>query len=213
MTIYLNTKKKTRKGGRKTTDPSMKSLTHALYSFFKKNEDIIDEDMDEYFSSEKEMIHLFDSDPENNLYSCKELLFECFYDVAPSKDLLKIDGILENVIWSKSEVLPFMEKDQLGFKTLSNGLAVLQCCGWTDSAFPVFFILYFDGKKLRGYIPVKGNTYNSISKTCLGEDYMYTDKDFLKKEGISDSIFDIMDQIAFHMPSIEEDIMDRIEIC
>ena len=44
-------------------------------------------------------------------------------------------------------------------------------------------------------------------------DYMYTDKDFLKKEGISDSIFDIMDQIAFHMPSIEEDIMDRIEIC
>ena len=33
-----------------------------------------------------------------------------------------------------------MEKDQLGFKTLPNGLAVLQCCGWTDSAFPVFFI-------------------------------------------------------------------------
>ena len=78
MTIYLNTKKKTREGGRKTTDPSMKSLTHALYSFFKKNEDIIDEDMDEYFSSEKEMIHLFDSDPENNLIPVKSFCSSVF---------------------------------------------------------------------------------------------------------------------------------------
>ena len=40
----------------------------------------------------------------------------------------------------------------LGYQTLKSGLTFLGCAGGGDWEFPVVFICYWDGKKLRGYI-------------------------------------------------------------
>lgn len=39
---------------------------------------------------------------------------------------------------------------------------------------PVFFIVYWDGKNIRGYIPSEGNLWNHMTKLAYGNDMEYT---------------------------------------
>ena len=41
-------------------------------------------------------------------------------------------------------------------------------CFGGDWEIPVLFFIYWDGKKFRGYIPTKGNTFNRKEKRSLG---------------------------------------------
>jgi hypothetical protein len=56
----------------------------------------------------------------------------------------------------------------LGYHALENGLTFLGCCAGGDWEAPVYFVLYCDGKKLRAYIPTKGNTYSLKTKQAFG---------------------------------------------
>lgn len=60
--------------------------------------------------------------------------------------------------------------DLCGYHTLDNGLTFLGVGAGGDWEFPVFFIIYYDGKNLRGYIPENGNVYNKITKTAFGSE-------------------------------------------
>ncbi len=82
----------------------------------------------------------------------------------------------------------------LGYKVLSNGLAFLGIVAGGDWEMPVFFIIYFDGHKLRGYIPEKGNTWNKKTKSAYGNDDTEAD-----------------DAPDFNVPEILQDIEDRIK--
>jgi hypothetical protein len=82
-----------------------------------------------------------------------------------SKDLDKVNFDLENIDWDGS-----FRKELLGFHELENGLTFLGTQAGGDSESPVYFIIYWDGKALRGYIPTDGNPWNTDTKTAYGND-------------------------------------------
>jgi hypothetical protein len=61
-------------------------------------------------------------------------------------------------------------KGILGYHTLPNGLTFLGCYGGGDWEHPVSFIIYWDGKRLRGYVPTEGNPYNTDTMQAFGND-------------------------------------------
>ena len=107
-----------------------------------------------------------------------------------SKDLSKINFDGENILgWSKSEL---NDHEELGLHTLSNGLTFYGFEIGGDWEFPVYVIIYFDGKELRGYIPTKGNVF---------------DKKYKQAYGNSENIRNISEEERNRLIDIEEDII------
>lgn len=48
----------------------------------------------------------------------------------------------------------------MGYHTEVNGLTYCGLSAGDDGEFPVFFVVYWDGNKLRAYIPTEGNIWN-----------------------------------------------------
>lgn len=105
-----------------------------------------------------------------------------------SKDLDKVQFDFENWETERSFV-----GYPCGYEMLSNGLAVLFVNAGGDWEYPIVFILYFDGKKIRAYIPKEGNSWNRKTKSAYGNDD--TDSD---------------DAPAPNPDLIRKDIIDRI---
>lgn len=81
------------------------------------------------------------------------------------KDLAKVVFDCENIDtkpWTRT-INPLM-----GYNTLDNGLSFLGITAGGDWEAPIFFIIYFDGNKLRGYIPEKGNTWDVENRIAYG---------------------------------------------
>jgi hypothetical protein len=66
---------------------------------------------------------------------------------------------------------------QTGFLTFPNGLVAVGCSAGGDWEYPLFFIIYHDGKTLRAYIPTEGNTWNTDTKRAYGNDSEANDGD------------------------------------
>ena len=122
---------------------------------------------------------------------------------------IKVSFDLENVASSASEFGP---KPLMGYHTEANGLTYLGMCAGGDWEHPVFFMIYWDGKKLRGYVPTEGNPWNTTSKCAYGNDEeadlknakkRWPDK-FAESEEVSSDDFD------FDPALIRNDIMNRI---
>lgn len=96
------------------------------------------------------------------------------------KDLNKVQFDTENV--SYSEAWCWNKKDSLvGYHTLDNKLTFLGVVSGGDWEIPIFLIVYFSGKELRGYIPKNGNTWNTINNSAFGNDEK-KDLEFLSKK-------------------------------
>ena len=54
-----------------------------------------------------------------------------------------------------------------GYHTLSNGFAYLGVVVESREEAPFFYVIYWDGKKLRAYIPSAGNTWNTDRRSAL----------------------------------------------
>lgn len=84
---------------------------------------------------------------------------------------LKVNFNFENFDFGQGETKYFRPKDSLiGYHTLENGLTF---CGMSSGGHwetPVFFVVYWDGKKLRVYVPTKGNPWNTKTKEAYGND-------------------------------------------
>lgn len=74
------------------------------------------------------------------------------------KDLGKIEFDFEN----------FSELED--YRITSFGVPYLLCWAGGDWEYPVYFMIYWDGKSLRGYIPTKGNTFRKDTKTAFGSE-------------------------------------------
>jgi len=68
-----------------------------------------------------------------------------------------------------------------GLNTLPSGLTFLGVYGGGDWECPVHFIIYWDGKKLRCYIPTEGNFWNTTTKTAYGNDEDADSKNIAKR--------------------------------
>jgi hypothetical protein len=128
---------------------------------------------------------------------------------AVEKDLNKVHFDTENV-------------DQDGYKTLPNGLTYLGVYSYGDWERAVFYIIYFDGKKLRGYIPKKGNLWNTDTNRSYGcEPLDECDEDDIMRAGddvnaakrgfigVGEHIEDV--DITHNFAQIEADIQERIQ--
>ncbi|MDB5036981.1 MAG: hypothetical protein JWQ35_509 [Bacteriovoracaceae bacterium] len=79
---------------------------------------------------------------------------------------------------------------------------------------PVFFIIYWDGKALRGYIPTKGNLWNTDTKQAYGNDEESDAKNLLER--FPDVFGDKLEEeinakdLSFNAQEITEDIQNRI---
>lgn len=113
-------------------------------------------------------------DAKNIMCSCAYHLSEAMPQVF--KDIGEIQFDFENVDCG------FLDKDIpfCGFQTLPNGLTYMGIMAGGDWQIPVFFIVYWDGKDLRGYVPTDGNTFNHVTNRPYGND-PDSDWDAIKK--------------------------------
>lgn len=73
------------------------------------------------------------------------------------------------------------EDNLLGFHTLSNGFTFFGYTAGGDWGVPVFMIVYWDGKKLRGYTPTGGNLINTDWNCALGDESVWGDEERAQK--------------------------------
>jgi hypothetical protein len=127
------------------------------------------------------------------------------------KDLGKVEFDSENHECEPSEAY-CGAGDICGFRTLSNGLTYLGCMAGGDWETPLFYIIYWDGKKLRGYIPTDGNLWNTDTKRAYGNDVDgETDAPNMKRRfGVDVSCFDDFD-IDIDCDKVQADILSRIK--
>ena len=129
------------------------------------------------------------------------------------KDLDKVQFDTENITDEDHEFGP---KILLGYQMLSNGMPYLGICGGGDWESPVFFCIYWDGKKLRGYIPEKGNLWNTDTKQAYGNDDKADLKNARKRwpdnEDLKDDSVDLAGFFDdYDIEAVKDDIMDRIK--
>jgi len=84
------------------------------------------------------------------------------------KDLSKVEFDTENIDCTPAPNV--MYGGLLGYHTLDIGLTFFGVLAGGDWESPVFFIIYWDGKKLRGYIPKNGNAWNHNTHEAFGND-------------------------------------------
>ncbi|MBQ8806023.1 MAG: hypothetical protein IJZ68_06020 [Bacteroidaceae bacterium] len=95
------------------------------------------------------------------------------FNVVDKDNKFNVDG--ENVIVpgvddEEDDELQDIGESLLGFHTLPNGLTFFGYLAGGDWEYPVFMIIYYDGKKLRGYTPSYGNVVNLDCKCAFGSD-------------------------------------------
>ena len=104
------------------------------------------------------------------------------YNLSPQmeKDLSKIEFDFENYALGNAEksyyefhkVYPSSYEGfcnyPCGYEVLSNGLPVLFVNAGGDWEYPICFCIYYDGKRLRAYIPTEGNVFNRDLKSAYG---------------------------------------------
>jgi len=93
------------------------------------------------------------------------------YCIKAFNDLCKIKFSLENMTLDPNEpfgyLTPEMAKAWLGPQQFGD-LTVIGCMGGGDWEEPVAFVIYWDGKDFRGYVPTDGNSFDIASKAAIG---------------------------------------------
>ena len=84
-------------------------------------------------------------------------------------DLGKVKFDFENLKFDTSSGISPL-KYPLGYREFDNGLVALLASAGGDWQLPVCFVIYYDGKKLRGYVPSKGNIWNHEKKRAYNND-------------------------------------------
>lgn len=93
------------------------------------------------------------------------------YCIKAFNDLCKVKFSLENMTLDPND--PYgdfttdMARDWLGPQAIGD-LTFIGCLGGGDWEEPVAFIIYWDGKNFRGYVPTEGNCFDLASKAAIG---------------------------------------------
>jgi len=119
---------------------------------------------------------------------------------------IKVEFDLENFSDSPKDFGP---KALMGFHTEANGLTYCGMCAGGDWEHPVFFCIYWDGKKLRGYVPTEGNPWNTTTKAAYGNDEKADAKNARKRWPDK---FDTDSEVDFEFEPdlIRQDILERL---
>lgn len=126
------------------------------------------------------------------------------------KSDMKVNFDFENFEYPDSHFGP---KPVMGYRTLPNGMTLLGMCAGGDWEHPVYFCLYWDGKKIRCYIPTEGNPWNTDTKEAFGNDDEKDLKNAKKRwpEEFKDATEVDSGDFEFDFAAIEKDIMERVQ--
>jgi hypothetical protein len=129
-------------------------------------------------------------------------------------DFKKVSWDCENVDASKDA---FGYKGLTGLKTLNNGMTYIGITAGGDWECPVFFIIYWNGVSLRGYVPKKGNVWNYKTKEAIGnsdeEDQAFL-REYLKDDYVTDQYggdVSINAQLLESPADVLQDMLARIK--
>jgi hypothetical protein len=134
---------------------------------------------------------------------------------ALDKDLkVEFDG--ENFTRRKADFGP---KSLIGIKQLvypgGEKLTFWGMCAGGDWESPVFWICYWDGKKVRAYVPTEGNPWNTDTKQAYGndgrKDFANCKKRWPDQVGEVQNIEDFDPHFDFVPDQIEGDIRARLQ--
>lgn len=131
-----------RNGGRKAPKMTMEEFISLLKLGFPTEEEFKD---DREFCEQRILYKICDADDDEIEPLLRKVL----------KDMAKVDVCTENVVFQD-------------FLMGSNGVP---CCWFLvggDWEYPVFMMLYWDGKDFRCYIPTYGNTFDPKEKVAYG---------------------------------------------
>ena len=137
----------------------------------------------------------------NKGYSLRSVL----KTLAPAieEDLKKVEFDTENLEFEEGEGY---SRGKTGFRTLPNGLTILGVTAGGDWEAPIYFILYSDGKELRGYIPTDGNIWNTDTNQAYGNaDSNVDERNCQKRFGVKDPL-----TVSMNQDKIDADIQSRI---
>ena len=120
-------------------------------------------------------------------------------DLVPDveKDWSKIDFSTENMDVTAEKVTP-------------DGVPYLLIRAGGDWETPLACVVYFDGRKLRGYVPKDGNSYNHARKAAFGnrdDDNAACVRQFGEGDGTDEEYRDV----EADLPRVEKDVASRIE--
>jgi hypothetical protein len=137
--------------------------------------------------------------------------------VAMSKELnSKVAADLSKLEFESNEVEPG------GFTVLENGMVYYGINDLSSSGTPTFYILYWDGNGLRGYVPTAGNLWNTKTKTPYGENGLLDVIDLKKRfpkavdceiesdEDAVDYVEEILPRLKLNKELMNQEIMARI---
>lgn len=204
--ISVNTDPKVLKhGGRYTTDGSYDVLIEAIYETVNK------------YASKSGITFTYEDvenlDDEDGVYDTgilSELLELRYEDPTIRKDLSKIRHISTDNYGIDGDHFADCTEN-LGFMTTKSGITYYACwaCG-DESLTPYVLIFYFDGKKLRAYIPIYGNAWDTLNKCEID----YDSDDFLIREtGYNyDDLEDHDMEIYTNLSMVKQDIEARLEL-
>lgn len=98
-----------------------------------------------------------------------------------------------------------------GLRQLSNGLSFVGCSGGGDWEVPIFFIIYWDGQRLRAYVPTDGNVWNLSTRAAYGNDAKSDYEDARRRYPGLVHIFDDMEEhsrASCRKFGISDDLLD-----
>jgi hypothetical protein len=117
------------------------------------------------------------------------------------KDYKKVDFDTENMEWHVGEGYA---GGITGFRTLSNGRAILGITSGGDWECPVYHIIYWDGTQLRGYVPTDGNPWNTQTNMAYGNDEMNDETNCQQRFGCS------VEDVNIDQSKVDVDILKNI---
>lgn len=121
---------------------------------------------------------------------------------------LKVQFDLEN--WDYRDTSARERWQQLGLHTFPNGLTYWGFLAGGDWEHPVYWIVYWDGKKLRAYVPTHGNPWNRKTKKAYGNDEKADLADLKKIEPNLPDGVDPTECVDFNWDHVVYDILHHI---
>jgi len=125
-------------------------------------------------------------------------------------DFSKVQFDHENTETDKIEQRKYCIGSPLvGFHELDNGLSFFGATACGDWEKEVFFIIWWDGKELRGYVPEEGNGWNPNTHAAIGNNE-HEDKAYL--DGIPDeNKIPGFDEVRLNYDKMKVDILRNIK--
>jgi hypothetical protein len=98
----------------------------------------------------------------DDLWDYRELYYKVIKDLKVGFDLENVSG------FDQENEGGFGPREIMGIRTLPNGMTYAGIMAGGDWECPVFWIVYWDGRRLRGYVPTDGNPYNTDTMEAYG---------------------------------------------